>query len=354
MDIGQRLELVNKFPTEEVVTSTDLVKLLETISHPKHYIGLEISGQLHLGSLIITGLKINDLIKAGFNTTVFLADWHTFINNKLNRDWLKIKELSSYYKEAFSFFCPGVNVLLGTELYENNDEYWKNFMLFCKHLTLARTIRSLTIMGRTEKDNLDFSQFLYPAMQANDIHALDLDLVHSGMDQRKIHMLVREIFPKLGWKVPVCLHHHLLLGLLEPSPLGSKEDVMDDYSISSKMSKSKPMGGIFIHDNEQTIIKKITKSYCPEGLSTNNPVLDLTKYLIFPYFNEFVMERPSKYGGNVTFVSYKDLENEYVSKKIHPQDLKISVASSINQIVAPIRTHLKSKYPSDSSQNSGN
>lgn len=344
MDIEQRLALVNKSPTEEIVTGTDLVKLLETTSHPKHYIGLEISGNLHLGSLIVAGLKINDLIKAQFNTTVFLADWHTFINNKLDRNWSKIKELSAYYREAFSFFCPGVNILLGTELYENNDDYWKNFMLFCKHLTLARTIRSLTIMGRNEKDILDFSQFLYPAMQANDIHALDLDLVHSGMDQRKIHMLVREIFPKLGWKVPVCLHHHLLLGLLEPNRLEVTEDCTGDYSFSSKMSKSKPMGGIFIHDDEQTILKKITKSYCPEGVSINNPVLDLAKYIIFPYFNEFVVERPSKYGGNITFTSFSDLENEYVSKKLHPQDLKVSTALCINRILIPIRGHLQNKY----------
>lgn len=347
MDFEQRLTLVNKSPTEEIITSSDLIRLLETTPHPKHYIGLEISGQLHLGSLIITGLKINDLIKAQFNTTVFLADWHTFINNKMDKNWQKIKELSLYYKDAFSFFCPGVNIVLGTELYEENDDYWKNFMLFCKHLTLARTMRSLTIMGRNEKDSLDFSQFLYPAMQANDIHTLDLDLVHSGMDQRKIHMLVREIFPKLGWKVPVCLHHHLLLGLLEPTRLGLTEDVTEDYSISSKMSKSKPMGGIFIHDDENTIKKKITKAYCPEGISTNNPVLDLAKYLVFPYFNEFTLERPSKYGGNVIFTSFSDLEKEYVFKKIHPQDLKTSISIHINKILEPVRDHLKNKFPFD-------
>ena len=32
-------------------------------------------------------------------------------------------------------------------------------------------------------------------MQAVDIHSLDVDIAHAGMDQRKIHMLVREIFP---------------------------------------------------------------------------------------------------------------------------------------------------------------
>ena len=40
-------------------------KLFDENSSPNHYIGLEISGFLHLGSLISTGFKINDFIKAG-------------------------------------------------------------------------------------------------------------------------------------------------------------------------------------------------------------------------------------------------------------------------------------------------
>ena len=65
-------------------------------------------------------------------------------------------------------------------------------------MTLARTMRSLTIMGRSETEkNLDLSQMLYPPMQSVDIKALDLDIVHAGMDQRKIHMLVRECFQSL-------------------------------------------------------------------------------------------------------------------------------------------------------------
>ncbi|MDX1371217.1 MAG: tyrosine--tRNA ligase, partial [Nitrososphaeraceae archaeon] len=149
MDIEERLSLVVNDPTEEIVTIEELRHLLQTVSSPKHYIGLEISGKLHLGSLIVTGLKINDLIKAKFNTTVFLADWHTFLNNKLNSNWEKIQEIANYYKQAFRFFCPGVNVVLGSDLYQNNDQYWKNFVSYCKNMSIQRTIRTLTIMGRT-------------------------------------------------------------------------------------------------------------------------------------------------------------------------------------------------------------
>jgi tyrosyl-tRNA synthetase len=171
MDVEEKIRLIERPPTEEIIASNELATLFETKTTPRHYIGLEISGRLHLGSLIVTGFKINDFLKAGVQANVFLADWHTYINNKLNSDWELISKISDYYEKAFKFFCPSVNIIHGTKLYEETDDYWKNFVLFSKQITLARTLRSLTIMGRTEKDSLDFSQLLYPSMQSVDIKA---------------------------------------------------------------------------------------------------------------------------------------------------------------------------------------
>ena len=343
MDIIDRLFLITRDPTEEIITKDELTCVLETVAYPKHYIGLELSGKLHLGSLILTGFKINDFIKAQIHSTVFLADWHTYINNKLMGDWDKIKEVSKYYYDAFKFFCPGVNILLGSEIYENSPDYWENFVRFSKHMTLSRITRSLTIMGRSERDALDFSQLLYPIMQSVDIKALDLDIVHAGMDQRKIHMLVREVFPRLGWKIPVCLHHHLLPGLSEPIKLGLSEDTLDDVRISSKMSKSKPTSGIIIHDDENTIREKINRAFCPIGIVERNPILQLIRYVIFHEFEEFNVERPSKYGGNIVYTNYNEVEKDFISKNVHPMDLKSSTTTYINKIIEPIRNYFHSK-----------
>ncbi|MDQ3883026.1 MAG: tyrosine--tRNA ligase, partial [Thermoproteota archaeon] len=62
MDVDERLALIMREPTEEVVTPNELHTLIETKTHPKHYIGLEISGILHIGSLVMTGFKINDFM----------------------------------------------------------------------------------------------------------------------------------------------------------------------------------------------------------------------------------------------------------------------------------------------------
>jgi tyrosyl-tRNA synthetase len=344
MDLMERLLLIRREPTEEVVTKDELKNVLETKVYPEHYIGLELSGKLHLGSLILTGFKINDFIKARVHTTVFLADWHTYINNKLGGNWDKIKEVSEYYSSAFRFFCPGVNIVLGSDLYETSDRYWENFIQFSKHMNLSRVMRSLTIMGRSERESLDFSQLLYPIMQSADIRALDLDIVHAGMDQRKIHMLVREIFPKLGWKVPVSVHHHLLPGLSEPVNLSLPgADAVDDVKILSKMSKSKPNSGITIHDDEKTIRHKISTAFCPIGIIDRNPILELIKYIVFHQFDEFVVERSAKYGGNITYTKYADIEKDFTGKKLHPIDLKNATSVYINKIVEPVRNHFDGK-----------
>jgi tyrosyl-tRNA synthetase len=334
MDVTEKIRLVTREPTEEVVTQEELLNLFNTNSQPKHYIGLEISGFMHLGSLILTGFKINDFIKAGVKCTVFLADWHTYLNNKLGGDWDKIHMVSKYYADAFKMFCPGVEIVEGSQLYESRRGYWLDLVKFAKNMSLERTMRSLTIMGRsTEKDKIDLGQLFYPPMQAVDIHTMDLDIVHAGMDQRKIHMLVREIFPKMKWKVPVAVHHHILAGLGEPEPASDS----DSDFVSSKMSKSKSASGIFIHDTDEEINSKFKKAWCPEGIVDKNPVLEISKHIIFHEFKEFSVERPDKFGGNVTYTSYQDLETDFAQKKLHPSDLKATVSKYVTNIIRPIR-----------------
>jgi tyrosyl-tRNA synthetase len=326
MDVTQKVELVSRPPTEEIVTKEELTNLFQINSKPIHYIGLELSGFLHLGSLISTGFKINDFLKAGVKCNVFLADWHTLINDKLGGNWDTISKVSNYYEKAFKIVCPGINIIRGTELYESHKEYWKEFVQFTKHMSLARTMRTLTIMGRTEnEEKIDLSKLLYPPMQAVDIHTIDVDIAHAGMDQRKIHMLVREIFPKMKWKVPVAVHHSLLPGLSEP---------IDEEA--TKMSKSKPSSGILIHDSDEEICSKIKKGWCEAG-NLNNPILQIARHIIFHEFSEIAIERPEKFGGNITYHSYEELESDFAAKKLHPTDLKQTVGNHLVKIIAPIR-----------------
>jgi len=348
LDVTEKVDLIEKPPTEEIVTKDELIELLKTNSHPKHYIGLEISGFLHLGSLLTTGYKINDFIKAGIDCTVFLADWHTIINEKLGGNEENISKVSKYYKEAFETVCPGVHVKMGSELYaeEQSKGYWRDLVRFTKHMSLARTMKTLTIMGRSEKEEkIDLAKLLYPPMQALDIHYLDVDIAHAGMDQRRIHMLVRDNFPKMGWKVPVAIHHKLLPGLTEPDYL-IKEDgghiLKEDGGkiILSKMSKTNPNSTIFIHDSSDEIRLKIKKAWCEEGNIEKNPLLEISKQILFHDYDEIMVERPEKFGGNVSFSKYEELESAFAKKELHPTDLKQTVA----ELLVPIMSTLAGKF----------
>ncbi len=339
MDVETKLELIKRPPTEEIITEEDLKNLLQTNEHPRHYIGFEISGFLHLGTLMVAGGKINDLVKAGIDCTVYLADWHSYINNKLGGNWDHILKAAQYYKEAFQLFCPGAKVVLGSDLYHNNNEYWKDVIRFSKEITLARNTRCLTIMGRSENESLDFAQFIYPPMQGVDVKYLGPDLPHGGMDQRKIHVLCREVYPKLKWKKPVLIHNHLLMGLSEPVKSASSDKL--DQVIASKMSKSKPWTAVFIHDTEQEIKDKLKKAWCPEGSVEMNPVLELIRYVVLNHQKSVRIERPQKYGGPEEFDTYDELEKAFLAGEIHPQDLKNSVAIQLNKIIAPIREHFE-------------
>ena len=344
MDVTTKLELANRSPTAEIVTNEEMKGLFETKEHPVHYLGLEISGKLHLGSLFMNGYKFRDLMEAGCTCQVWLADWHAFINNKLGGDWEKMKLAGDYYEEAFKFFAPGVKIRRGSETYHHNDEFWKDVITFSKHVTLNRATRCLEIMGRTTKDAQDVAKFFYPSMQAVDIHLLGCDIAHAGTDQRKVHMLAREVYPAMGWVKPVALHHSILPGLLEPEKTVPDEGQTEKEAktIAAKMSKSKPDTAIFIHDSTEVIKKKLSKAYCPPTVE-DNPILGLAKFIVFREQKEFTITRPAKFGGDVTFLSYADLEREYAAGKVHPMDLKNGVGEAIDKAIAPVREHFEKR-----------
>lgn len=339
MDLEERIELICRPPTEEVLTMDELRQLLETTGHPGHYIGFEISGMLHLGNFIVSGFKINDLLKAGVKCRVFLADWHSFINNKFGGDWSKILTATKYYEKAFKFFCPGVEVVVGSELYHNNDEYWRNLLKLSKHMTLARTLRCLTIMGRNENEKLDLSQYFYPPLQATDIHEIGADIPQGGMDQRKAHILAREIYPKMGWKKPVAVHHHVLMGIAEPVKLETEDKL--EQVIASKMSKSKPWTALFVHDQPDEIRQKLRKAWCPEKTVEMNPVLEIVKHVVFHEYKEFDIERPAKFGGSIAFENYEQVEKAYCQGLLHPVDLKNGVSEVLIKILEPVRRYFE-------------
>ena len=318
----------------ECVTEDELDKLLSEKSHPKAYIGFEPSGLLHAGSLVPM-LKCKELVEAGFEVTILLADWHGYINDKLGGSWENLKAGIEYQRQMFTIFCPGVKFRTASELV-SGEGYWEMVLRVSKASSLKRMRRALSIMGRDESDgDKDMSKFFYPAMQATDIYALDVDLALGGMDQRHAHMLARDVADKLKLPKPVALHTPLLGSLSGPGRMDT----------DTKMSKSSPTGTLLIHDKKKVLTRKLSKAYCPPERK-GNPVLDIWQNLLEPALDNIVIERPDKFGGNLEFNSYSDLEGTYLSGSLHPLDLKNGTAAALFQIVKPMQDACKenSKY----------
>jgi len=117
-------------------------------------------------------------------------------------------------------------------------------------------------------------------------------------------------------------------------------------TIALKMSKSKPDSAIFMTDSHEDIKRKINKAYCPEGEIEKNPVLEYARYIIFQSFNRLkinslIINRPQKFGGAISFKNYQELEKAFGEKKLHPMDLKKTVAEVLNKLIAPVRDHFE-------------
>ena len=359
MDLEAKFDLIKR-NTEEVMTEEDLKNLLDSGMKLKHYIGFEISGKIHLGTGLMCMSKVKDFIDAEIDVSIFLADWHSWINDKLGGDRETIKKVAGgYFKEGLkaSLKCIGgdpdkLKFVLGSDLYHNNDEYWATVIEISKYTTLARIRRSITIMGRKEGEAVDFAKLIYPPMQVADIFIQGIHLPHAGLDQRKAQVIARDVALKLkikplldsrGNKIkPVAVHHHLILGLGKPPMWPIPKDRLQELWSTLKMSKSKPDTCIFIHDSPEEIRRKIKNAFCPEGEVEFNPVLDWVKYLIFrDEKSELLVERPQKYGGNITYYSYKDIEKDFLEKKLHPLDLKNAVAEKLIKLLEPARKHFE-------------
>ena len=300
---------------------------------------------------------------AGIKPHVFLADWHTWINDKLGGDREFIRKTAvGYFKEGMRACYKILNgnpddlqFILGTELYKKDPDYWANMIDVSKNTTLSRIQRSITIMGREEKGSVDFAKLIYPPMQVADIFQMNICFAHAGMDQRKAHVIARDVAMKLKIKPlkikgkivkPVAIHHHLLLGLSKPSiwPLENPEDMKLMLS-QMKMSKSKPDSAVFIHDSEDDIRRKIMKAFAPEAEIKFNPILDWTKHLIFTRESEILIKREKQHGGDLHVSSYDELEKLYADKKLFPLDLKNFVADYLVKLLKPIREHFASGKP---------
>jgi tyrosyl-tRNA synthetase len=333
MTTEQKLELITR-NAQEVVTNEELEALLEKGGTQRAYVGVEPSGLMHVGQGVILSDKMKDFSAAGFDTIILLADWHAYINDKLGGSMENIQVCADYFVDCFKALgVPDSLRFVKAADLVRFPEYWQDVINVSKSSSVARIKRAMSIMGRKEDEaELDASKLIYPAMQVTDIKRLELTVAYGGMDQRHAHMLYRDLAPKLGWKMVPAVHTPLLTGLQG----GGRMD-----AIEAKMSKSKPESCIFLHDPPEVIAKKISQAFCPPKTIEGNPVAELSRFVLFPRGEKLKVERPAKYGGDVSFSTFDELLNAYSSGSLHPEDLKKATAATLAELLKPVRSYLE-------------
>ena len=340
MDIEEKLDLIREVG-EEIIGEDELRAMLSDENYnPIAYDGFEPSGNIHIAQGVLRAINVNKLTKAGIHFKFWVADWFALMNNKLGGDLDKIKITGKYFIEvwkACGMDMENVEFLWASDVM-NDTEYWLKVLNIARINTVTRITRCAQIMGRSESESLSAAQIFYPCMQCADIFHLKADICQLGLDQRKVNVLAREVAPKLKFKKPVVVSHHMLMGLGEPP----KTDVSGvDAAIAKKMSKSNPDTAIFMTDTEDEIKRKIKKAFCPEKIIIDNPILEYCKYIVFEKFDKIKIERPEKFGGDVEYSSYEQLEYDFEEGKLHPMDLKTAVLFYVNEILKPVREHFE-------------
>ena len=113
----------------------------------------------------------------------------------------------------------------------------------------------------------------------------------------------REHLPKIGYKKRIEIMGPLIPGLAE----------------GGKMSASIPHSKIDLLETPENIKKKLNEAFCPIGITEGNGILALIKYVIMALKEDkkqtFIIKRPEKFGGELKYKTYKELEKDYKEKK---------------------------------------
>ena len=325
MDVDARIDLVRR-NVVEVLTDEELQELLLTKRKPVAYHGTAPTGPYHIGYLIPIA-KLFDFMRAGIKCKVLIADIHAALDD-LKTPWEKIAERSEYYRKCIELAFPWEEkpvFVLGSS-FQLRSSYVLDVLKISTLATVKRAMRAASEVTRMK--NPKVSELIYPIMQAMDEVGLEADIQLGGIDQRHIFAFAREFLPKIGHKARVEIMTPLITSLKGPG---------------TKMSASLPGTHIKIYDSEEQIRKKLREAFCPEGAIEGNPVLQICKYIVFTFRKKIRVERPEKFGGDIEFNNYEELEMAFSLKQLHPFDLKMAVANELIKLFSRARKYFEKR-----------
>lgn len=328
MDEKTKLNLIKR-NLQEIIGEKELPKILKK-KEASVYWGTMPTGSPHV-AYFLPLIKIRDFLKAGLKVKILIADLHAALDGV---PWDILEKRQLYYEKLFPLMLKSLGVstnklhfIKGSKI-QNNPKYFEDVLkisMICNINDCKKAASEVVKMTTNPK----LGNLIYPIMQALDEEYLDVDAQFGGLDQRKILVFARENLPKIGYKPRIELMNPIIPGL-----------------IGEKMSSSISGSKIDILDDELEVNRKIRAAEFL-GKNSNNGIMQMIKLIIFPLKEDekqpFIIERPAKFGGDLAFPKYSDLEKALVAGKLHPLDIKNALAKEINKLLEPIRKNFDLK-----------
>ena len=312
--------------SEEIVTADEVRNILKEKPNFNFYYGTAPTGPFHFAYMIPLN-KMIELAKLGGNGTILLADYHAHLDDqKTSFDEMEIR--SKYYEECIrGVFGKDAKLMkfLRGSTYQNKPDYVEDLFKIAAKVTTKRALRAASEVVRMSGD-AKVSGLMYPLLQILDVKYLEADIIVSGIDQRNIYMLGRELLEGIGYQKGTYIFMPLL-----PSLKGG----------GSKMSASDPLSHIRVTDNVKDIQSTIKKAYCPAGDLEQNAITSTMRYIIFPRYEKVVIKRSEKFGGDLEFRSIDKFEKSYTDSKLHPMDVKLAVSEYLIELLEPARKYFE-------------
>lgn len=325
-DVQEKVDTIKR-DLQELIGEEDLTQILKE-RNIRVYWGTAPTGRPSIG-YFLPMIKVSDLLKTGAEVTILFANIHAYLDN-MKSSWEVLEYRTQYYQLLIKSILQRLGTPLENLKFITGTDYQltPDYTLDMYKIATMTTVASVKGAGAEvvkQVENPVLGGMLYPILQALDEQYLNSDAQLGGLDQRKIFMFAREYLPKLGYKKRIHLLHQLIPGLGK----------------SGKMSSSEPDSKIDFDDSDEIIREKFKKAFSIDGQIEGNALLAILKYILFYLFEienkKFVVERPEKWGGNITYSSYDELETDFSSGKLSSVDLKPAVAREVIDLVKPIR-----------------
>ncbi|XP_065908661.1 tyrosine--tRNA ligase, cytoplasmic-like [Dysidea avara] len=320
--VDEKLSLIKRNLDE--VLGEDKLKTILTERDVRIYWGTATTGRPHV-AYFVPMAKIADFLRAGCHVTILFADLHGYLDNQ-KAPWQLLTLRVKYYEVIIKSMLESIGVPLDKLRFVRGTDYQlsKEYTLDVYRMTSVVTEHDAKKAGAEvvkQVKNALLSGLLYPGLQALDEHYLGVDAQFGGVDQRKIFTFAEKYLPHLGYHKRIHLMNPMVPGLT-----------------GTKMSASDPDSKIDMLDSSAVVKRKLKKAFCEPGNIQDNGILSFAKYVLFPLFPEgLLVERDQKYGGNVKYATYEEMEVAYAKEVIYPLDLKNAVLTYLNKLLDPVR-----------------